>query len=135
MGYQLGSYFAVVGTYLLTGSASYHYTGLSSLEDGRYKGKLGGLTTSAVGLLPLGEYFSLDGHAGFVFVDNKYDLSLGGSSLSGSDTKTSIYLGTGVAWWMTGQVAVRFGFNWFRRALFDEDVTQFTLGLRYSYGY
>ncbi len=84
---------------------------LSTSKNGRLKIKPGGPTVSAVGLLPLGEYFSLDGHAGFFFVDNKYDLSLGTESLSISDSKTSIYLGAGAAWWITGQVALRLGYQ------------------------
>ncbi len=39
------------------------------------------------------------------------------------------------AWWITGQVALRLGYNWFHHSLFDEDASQYTLGLRYSYGY
>jgi opacity protein-like surface antigen len=155
VGYQLGSYFAIEGSYVSLGGLIYDYRYPGQGDDGsdlqgRWKIKTQGPTVSAVGLLPLGPYFSADAHAGFFFLDNKHDLVYDGTSVGDyvgglSDSKTSLYYGAGVAWWITGQVALRAGYNSFRKAiryrsifessLFQRDVTQYTLGIRYSYGY
>ena len=43
--------------------------------------------------------------------------------------------GAGAAWWITGQVALRLGYNRYTKAVFSEDVNEYTVGIRYSYGY
>jgi opacity protein-like surface antigen len=146
VGYQLGSYFAIEGSYVDFGKLTYDFTypGGTNLQ-GRWKVKSRGPTVAAVGLLPLGPYFSLDARAGFVFLDNKHDISINGDGVGFSDSKTSLYYGAGAAWWITGQVALRLGYNNLHRAIkyqgifdqsfFKRDATQYTLGIRYSYGY
>ncbi len=141
VGYQLGSYFAVEGTYIDFGKYTYDYVILTGdaqapvEHPGKLTMKPRGPTVSAVGLLPLGDYFSLDGHAGFLFIDNKYKLSVDNERVSFSQSKTGIYYGAGFAWWVTGQVALRVGYNKFERGVFEGDTSQYTLGIRYSYGY
>jgi opacity protein-like surface antigen len=138
VGYQLGSYFAVEGTYVDFGKFTYDYmvTDSGSVEHpGRLSMKTKGPTVAAVGLLPLGDYFSLDGHAGFSFLDNKYKISLDTDRVSFSQSKTGLYYGAGFAWWVTGQVALRVGYNKFERGVFEGDTSQYTVGIRYSYGY
>jgi hypothetical protein len=151
VGYQLGSYFAIEGSYVQLGKFTYDFLYLGQGSgggdaEGRWKIKPVGPTVAAVGLLPLGPYFSLDGHAGFFFVENKHDLYFRGENvLSISDAKTAPFFGGGFSWWVTGQVALRLGFNeyykaikyrgYFTEALFKRNATQYTLGLRYSYGY
>jgi opacity protein-like surface antigen len=148
VGYQLGSYFAVEGSYVRLGKLVYDYSYPG--VQGSWKIKTQGPTVSAVGLLPLGPYFSVDAHAGFFFLDNKHYVVYDDNDVSDyvgglSDSKTSLYYGAGFAWWITGQVALRIGYNnfhqavrykaFFERSLFQRDITQYTLGIRYSYGY
>lgn len=154
VGYQLGSYFAIEGSYIQAGKFTYDFllpgegTGGGDAV-GRWKIKPVGPTVAAVGLLPLGPYFSLDAHAGFFFVENKHRITVNrGSGEVGeklSDAKTAPFVGGGFSWWITGQVALRLGFNeyhkaikyrgYFTESLFKRNATQYTLGLRYSYGY
>ncbi len=138
VGYQLGSYFAVEGTYIDFGKFTYDYIVAdegNAEHSGRLTMKPKGPTVAAVGLLPLGDYFSLDAHAGFSFVDNKYKITLDNERVSFSLSKTGLYYGAGFAWWVTGQVALRAGYNKFERGVFEQDTSQYTLGIRYSYGY
>lgn len=151
VGYQLGSYFAIEGSYVGLGKFSYDYRylgqgGGGGDVQGSWEIKPSGPTVAAVGLLPLGPYFSVDAHAGFFFVENKHSLYYAGEKvLTASDSRTAPYFGAGVAWWITGQVALRLGFNeyykaikyrwYFEESLFKRNATQYTLGLRYSYGY
>jgi opacity protein-like surface antigen len=138
VGYQLGTYFAIEGTYVDFGKYTYDYiaTDPGNVEhSGRLSIKTKGPTVSAVGLLPLGDYFSLDGHLGFSFLDNKVRISLDSDSLGFSQSKTGLYYGAGFAWWVTGQVALRVGYNKFERGVFEADTSQYTVGIRYSYGY
>jgi len=158
VGYQLGSYFAIEGNYIQ--GAKFTYDFLMEGEGagggdavGRWRIKPVGPTVAAVGLLPLGPYFSVDAHAGFFFIENKHKVTLNNGSsdeeLKLSDTKTAPFVGAGISWWITGQVALRLGFNEYHKAikfrwydregftttLFKRNATQYTLGLRYSYGY
>jgi opacity protein-like surface antigen len=55
--------------------------------------------------------------------------------VSFSQSKTGLYYGAGFAWWVTGQVALRVGYNKFERGVFEGDTSQYTVGIRYSYGY
>jgi opacity protein-like surface antigen len=151
VGYQLGSYFAIEGSYVQAGKFTYDFlfagAGVGGADiAGRWKLKPVGPTVAAVGLLPLGPYFSADAHAGFFFVENKHNFYREGEDVGSiSDSKTAPYYGAGVAWWITGQVALRLGFNEYYKAikyrgpfessLFKRNATQYTLGLRYSYGY
>lgn len=141
VGYQLGTYFAIEGTYFDFGKYTYDYSiNTATVEDpvehpGRLTMKPRGPSVSAVGLLPLGDYFSLDGHVGFLFIDNKYRISIDDERYSFSQSKTGLYYGAGFAWWITGQVALRVGYNEFKRGVFEGDTSQYTVGIRYSYGY
>lgn len=141
VGYQLGTYFALEGTYLDMGKFTYDYIATDSdgatpvNHTGRFTLKPKGPTFSAVGLFPLGDYFSVDAHAGFSFLDSKNKLTYDSQALSYSESKTGIYYGAGFAWWITGQVALRAGYNRFERGVFEKQTSQYTLGLRYSYGY
>jgi opacity protein-like surface antigen len=138
VGYQLGTYFAVEGTYYDFGKYAYDYIAYDD-GGGEHFGRLSikprGPSVSAVGLLPLGDYFSLDGHAGFLFIDNKYKISLDEDRVGFSLSKTGLYYGAGLAWWVTGQVALRVGYNRFERGVFEQETSQYTVGIRYSYGY
>jgi opacity protein-like surface antigen len=156
VGYQLGSYFAVEGSYVQAGKFTYDFLlpgeGPGGADAvGRWRIKPVGPTVSAVGLLPLGPYFSLDGHLGFFFVESKHKITVDFGSGAGpegeslSDARTAPFYGAGFSWWITGQVALRLGFNEYHKAIkyrgfFEESLlkrsaTQYTLGLRYSYGY
>lgn len=151
VGYQLGSYFAIEGSYIQFGKIGYDYTFEGAGSDGsdvpgRWKIKARGPTVAAVGLLPLGPYFSLDAHAGFLFLENKHKFSIQGDDAAVfSDNKMALYYGAGAAWWITGQVALRLGYNLYHRAivyqgpfdksLFKRDASQYSIGIRYSYGY
>jgi opacity protein-like surface antigen len=154
VGYQLGSYFAIEGSYVQAGKFTYDFLlegeGESGADAvGRWRIKPVGPTVAAVGLLPLGPYFSLDAHAGFFFVESKHKITVnrGGGEVGEklSDAKTALFAGAGFSWWITGQVALRLGFNeyykaikyrgYFVESLFQSNATQYTLGLRYSYGY
>lgn len=147
VGYQLGTYFAIEGSYIVDfGKITYDHSVTFQSQGGPYDSHMSittkGPMVSAVGLLPLGDYFSLDAHAGFFFIDNKYKINLSdpadGTVLQKfpvSESRTRLYYGAGVAWWITGQVALRLGYNRYTKAVFSEDVNEYTVGLRYSYGY
>jgi hypothetical protein len=154
VGYQLGSYFAIQGSYIRAGTFTYDFLlegeGAGGGDAvGRWRIRPVGPTVAAVGLLPLGPYFSVDARAGFFFIENKHKITLNNGNteqeLKLSDAKTAPFAGAGISWWVTGQVALRLGFDEYYKAikyrgystesLFKRNARQYTLGLRYSYGY
>jgi hypothetical protein len=157
VGYQFSPWFAVEGAYLEMGKTRHLYDGTIDLGDadesgtvdgplpleGRISFRARGPAFAAVGNLELGEYFSLDLRAGFLFAESKlsarYTVTLEGVprqlSFGDSENKTSLFYGASANFWVTNYFSLRGGFAAYGDASFDRAVRQYFVGIRYSYGY
>jgi len=124
LGYQFNQYFAVEGGYVDLGKGTYSasFTGGSAHADA----KASGVNIAAVGILPLGESFSLFGKLGFI--DAKVETSVSangpGGSASGSvsSTKWKNNWGVGATYNVNKQLGVRVEYEQFNK-LGDSNTT------------
>jgi OOP family OmpA-OmpF porin len=142
-GYQFNQNFAVEGGYTHLGKAKSHSvitSGGSGTADGEWKSY--SIDVSALGILPLGNQFSLFGRAGVSLWDVQFDLTANGSggsaSTSESENGVSPLLGIGGM--------INLSSNWSARAEFERhfsvgksdttgksDIDLISVGLQYRF--
>lgn len=138
VGYQFTPQLAVEGTWVELGKLRYDFsfTDEAGAQAGRITNRSRGMAIAAVGSLPLGGFLSLEARAGALFADNKLrlvDMATGeGGSLS--DRKTALFFGAGLTVMVTPYTGIQAAFTRYNKASFEEDVDQFSIGIRYSYG-
>lgn len=115
-GYQFSKSFAVEGAYTNYGKFTAHSvitSGGSGTIDAEWSGF--SLDASALGILPLGEKFSLFGRAGVSVWSLDFDFTASGpggtASLSESESGVSPLLGLGAAFNITENIAIRAEFE------------------------
>jgi len=119
-GYAFNRNFAVEGAYVDLGKATVSGTFLGvNFSDTR---KASGLVVVGVGMLPLGNQFTLLGRAGVINATVKEDASAGGFSASDKSTKVKTTFGIGASYGFTPQFAVRADFDTYRK-LGDSNTT------------
>ena len=119
-GYAFNRNFAVEGAYVDLGKATVSGTFLGvNFSDTR---KASGLVVVGVGMLPLGNQFTLLGRAGVINATVKEDASAGGFSASDKSTKVKTTFGIGASYRFTTQFAVRADFDTYRK-LGDSNTT------------
>jgi OOP family OmpA-OmpF porin len=146
-GYQLNDHFALEFAYVDLGSIDYRATatatdgvndadaevGLSTSADGP--------VLSALGILPIGERFSVFGRVGFSLLsaEGKLRVALDGDSqrASQSSQKSDLMFGAGAEFSLARHFAIRLAWDRYldvgtRDVTGDTDADLFTLGLRLS---
>jgi OmpA-OmpF porin, OOP family len=147
-GYQLNDHFAVEITYVDLGSVNYQADatvtdGVAQAEaDVRLVSSAQGPALSALGILPIGERFSVFGRAGLSLMnaDGTARIALEGVSqrASQSSQKSDPVFGVGVDFGVTRHFAIRLAWDRYLDAgtedvTGDVDVDLITLGLRVSF--
>lgn len=144
LGYQISPYLAVEAAYIDLGKAKYEAEGV--LDDGSgpvdtsADVSLGakGPALSLIGIWPVSEKVSLDARAGAFFgkstLGMEIELDDVSSGESESDKKTSVLLGVGASWALSGRMSVRLGYTHFADAVYDEfTVGRISLGLKVAF--
>lgn len=125
LGYKFNPYLAVEGGYINLGNASYKakQVGVGQLSL-TYRAQ--GLNAAAVGILPLGERFSLFAKGGLLmaWVDTDETFTKNGLTKTQSFSGSSLgeNLGVGMAFDLSKQVALRAEYDWFHN-VGDKDKT------------
>lgn len=139
VGYQFSPFFAVEAAYADLGKAKYS----ASVDDGEdafdltATFKVGGPALSLVGSWPLTDTFSLDARAGALFGKTKLTGRIDGvpGSFSESENDTSLLFGVGGTYSFSDTLGIRLGYTILKDALAgEENVNQFSVGLKYSFG-
>lgn len=138
VGYQFTPHLAVEGAWIDLGKLRYDFTFTDAAgpQAGRVTNRSSGMAFAGVGSLPLGAYFSLEARVGALFAENKLRLTDLATGDSGGidDRNTALYFGVGATWLITPYTGIHAGFTRYDKGSFDEDVDQFSIGIRYSYG-
>ncbi|MDB5991525.1 MAG: hypothetical protein JWQ10_2928 [Herbaspirillum sp.] len=137
-GYQFNQYFALEGQYIKLATAKYQSSGPSTPWHGNLK--IRGLAIDAVGILPLGDSFSLLGKLGMVQMQADANFQTNsGSSYSGKTTKTTPLIGVGAEYKLTPALALRAEYEYFGSLTpsFDPaakiSTDMMSIGLRYTF--
>ena len=101
-----------------------------------------GPTFTAVGSWPVGERFSVDGHAGIYYFKTtqafSYRFGSGLDAESGSGDRSrreaGVLFGVGGSWSFTRAAALRFSYTLFPGAVGKHDASRIAVGLQYSLG-
>ncbi|MGD8574951.1 MAG: outer membrane beta-barrel protein, partial [Gammaproteobacteria bacterium] len=127
-GYQFNPFIAVEGGYVDLGENSFTTVVTSApvgfmtgTATGKYKTS-DGFYLDAVGMVPIGERFSLLGRLGAYSMRVKLEVSGPAASLSDSSTDSDLHAGLGGAWHITDNWEARAEFDHFRK-VGDPDVT------------
>lgn len=131
-GYQFSPYFAVEGGYIDFGSYPFTLSGTAAVTTGTAPAGFGfefetkGFPVAAVGVLPLGYLFELQGRAGIFFSDTDATLtaSLGNESIVSTlnGTATDFFYGVGLSMNLGDTWSIRADWQQFKD-VGDEDVT------------
>lgn len=144
IGYQFMPYFAVEGGYITLGDGTYD---LDLLVDDTILGgqvafntnlrlRSSGFTAAAVGILPLGQRFELNGRAGLLFARNRVrqqvrDLTdgtfLGSTELRGNST--DLFASLGGAWTINPNYTLALSYQRFFDVGDDEDTPEYSIDL------
>jgi OOP family OmpA-OmpF porin len=125
LGYKFNPYLAVEGGYVNLGRASYQakQVGVGQLS---HSFRAQGLNVAAVGILPLGERFSLFAKGGLLMAQAESDETLTKygytTTYSFRSSKLSENLGVGMGFDLTKRVALRAEYDWFHN-VGDKDKT------------
>jgi OOP family OmpA-OmpF porin len=108
-GYRFNPYLAVEGAYAYLGEAKASGSGtiLGAPAAGEVKWTAGAIKAAAVGIIPIGNAFSVRGNIGFAFWNMDYSVSGLGGSDSDSDNGTSLTYGVGAQWDFMKNLGVR----------------------------
>lgn len=149
-GYQLNDHFAVEFGYVDLGSLSYRGTGTvtDGVEQAPIEANLGssadGPVVSVLGILPIGESFSVYGRAGLSFMNAKGTarITVDGvsDSASQSSQKSDLMFGAGAEYDLTRHFAIRLGWDRYldvatENVLGDTDADFYSLGVRMGVGW
>lgn len=149
-GYQLNDHFAVEFGYVDLGSFSYRGTGTvtDGVEQAPIEANLGssadGPVVSVLGILPIGERFSVYGRAGLSFMNAKGTarITVDGvsDSASQSSQKSDLMFGAGAEYALTRHFAVRLAWDRYmdvatENVLGDTDADFYSLGVRMGVGW
>ncbi len=149
-GYQLSDYFAVEFGYVDLGSLGYRGTGTvtDGVEQAAIEANLGssadGPVVSMLGILPIGERFSVFGRAGLSLMNAKGTarLTVDGisDSVSQSSQKSDLMFGAGAEYALTRHFAVRLAWDRYmdvatENVLGDTDADFYSLGVRMGVGW
>lgn len=106
-GYQVNSNLAIEGGYIDYGKLDYTATATNLVGVLTANGKATGWNLVAVGILPLGNQFSVLGKLGVAEVSVSTTVAAAGLSVSTSDSKTDATYGLGVKYEITKAVFLR----------------------------
>ncbi len=149
-GYQLNDYFAVEFGYVDLGSLSYRGTGTvtDGVQPAAIEANLGnsadGSVVSALGILPIGERFTVFGRAGLSLMNAKGTarITVDGvsDSASQSSQKSDLVIGAGAEYALTRHFAVRLAWDRYmdvatENVLGDTDADFYSLGVRVGVGW
>lgn len=123
VGYQLNSNFAIEGSYVNLGEATYTANGSALLgsptQEFRMsttmKGKSSGLALSGIGIVPTSSHFQLHGRVGIYLASNKFDeeiRALPSASSSREGTTQELLFGVGADWRLAPSFSL--GIDWTR---------------------
>lgn len=126
-GYKFNRYLALEGSYMNLGEFT------ASVTSGGVSANVTGEATSwniaAVGMLPLGNQFSLFGKLGWAWTDAAASVTVGGTNVRvGEDDDEAIY-GVGVQWDMTRNWALRA--EWER--LDKSEIDMLSIGVQFKF--
>ena len=126
-GYRFNTHFALEATYIdfgaMTATARVGTTPISASGDATAFG------VAAVGILPIGERFSLFGKAGVLVTDVSATASGGGISASESSSETELHYGLGATFNLSKRWAIRG--EWERAE--DSEVELMSIGVQYRF--
>lgn len=149
-GYQLNDHFAVEFGYVDLGSFSYRSTGTvtdgveSAPMEARFEGSSDGPVVSVLGILPIGERFSVYGRAGLSFMNAKGTarLTIDGASDSASQSSqnSDLMFGAGAEFALSRHFAIRLAWDRYmdvatENVLGDTDADLYSLGVRMGVGW
>lgn len=146
-GYQFNRYFAVEGGYVHFGKAKYSAALAKGADQGTLDEvvKVSGFNLVAVGILPLGEDFSLFGKIGAIRVraEHSFDVDIGADTALESETHTKgrPFFGVGAAYNFTKQLSLRAEYERVNNVVIESgvsplgspDVSLFSVGLSYKF--
>lgn len=141
LGYQFNEHLAVEGGYVNLGSASSSANNQQLGASLNSSMKSQGMNAVAVGILPIGERFSLFGKAGLIYASS--DTTNSGQVNGGRAVSTALHKsgmaptwGVGAAYKLTEKVALRADFDQYRNQGDDsnkQSVNLFSLGVGLSF--
>jgi len=149
-GYQLNDHFAVEFGYVDLGSFTYRGTGTvtDGVEQAPIEARLGssadGPVVSVLGILPIGERFSVYGRAGLSFMNAKGTARLTVDGISDSASQSSqnsdLMFGAGAEYAISRHFAIRLAWDRYvdvatENVLGDTDADLFSLGVRIGVGW
>jgi opacity protein-like surface antigen len=127
LGYRVNRNFAIEGSYIDYGDAS--ATGQSFGVPFRVSADATAFGVAALGIIPLGERFSLFGKFGLLFSDGGATASGAGGSFSDSGSDTGLHLGVGAMFDITRNFGVRA--EWERNDELEVDTMSIGLQVRF----
>lgn len=128
VGYRVNRHLAIEGSYIDWGSASVNNATFAGLPT-RLTGEATSFGIAALGILPVGERFSLFAKAGFLLTEAEVEVRLGGAPGRASDDQTELHFGFGATFNITRNLALRG--EWERAE--DTNLDMMSIGLQYRF--
>lgn len=127
LGYRVNPNFAIEGSYFSYGEAS--AAGTLVGVPVRATGDATAFGVAALGILPLGNRFSLFGKVGILMTDFKFTVAGGGFSTSASEDETGLHYGFGAMFDITPNFGIRA--EWERNDELEADMMSLGLQVRF----
>lgn len=128
LGYRVNRHLAIEGTYINWGEASIRNATFGGLPTSG-RGELTSMGAAIVGLLPVGERFSLFGKVGMLLSEVEVQVNVAGFPGSGTQDETEIHYGFGAMYNVTRNFALRG--EWERAD--DAKATMISIGIQYKF--